>query len=67
MLTVKDLMTSGAQSSPDGVHWEPSLPLPLFGWIFCWRDAWEVLNGRALAIRQTEKSDLSVPSEDTPR
>lgn len=58
MLTVKDLMTSGCQSSPDGKHWEPAVPLPAYGWLYNWRDAWAVLNGRAVAIRQTEKSDL---------
>lgn len=58
MLTVKDLMTSGTQSSPDGKHWEPAIPLPMFGWLFTWRDAWAVLNGRAVAIRQTTKADL---------
>ena len=58
MMTMKDVMTSGVQSSPDGRHWEPSLPIPMFGWRYLWRDAWEVLNGRALAVRQTRKSDI---------
>ncbi len=57
MMTVKDLMTSGVQSSPDGKHWEPSLPLPWYSWRYNWRDAWAVLNGRAVAIRQTTKAD----------
>jgi len=61
MLTMRDLMTSGCQSSPDGKHWEPALPLPMYGWRSLWRDAWEVLNGRALAVRQTTKAD--VPAE----
>ena len=60
MMTVKDLMTSTASSSPDGKHWEPAIPQPWFGWRFTWRDAWEVLNSRATAIRQTRKSDLIV-------
>lgn len=59
MLTVKDLLTSSVQSSPDGKHWEPAIPLPMFGWRYLWRDAWEVLNGRAVAIRQTTKADVS--------
>jgi hypothetical protein len=59
MMTVKDLLTSnGAQSSPDGKHWEPAIPLPMFGWRYQWHDAWEVLNGRAHAIRNTTKEDL---------
>jgi hypothetical protein len=60
MLTIKDLMTSGAQSSPDGKHWEPAIPLPMFGWRHLWRDAWAVLNGRAVAIRQTTNADIEV-------
>ncbi len=68
MMTVKDLMTSGCQSSPDGKHWEPAIPLPYFGWRHNWRDAWAVLNGRASAIRQTCKSDLPlVTPGQTPR
>jgi hypothetical protein len=60
MMTVKDLLTNtGVSSSPDGVHWEPAIPLPMFGWRYQWRDAWEVLNGRACAIRQTTKADLA--------
>ena len=58
MLTVKQLVTSSEQASPDGRHWEPALPLPYFGWRYLWRDAWEVLNGRARAIRQTTKDYL---------
>lgn len=58
MMTVKQLLQSTVQSSPDGKHWEPAIPLPYFGWRCLWRDAWEVLNGRAVAIRQTRKSDL---------
>lgn len=59
MLTVKDLLESPVQTSPDGQHWEPAIPLPMFGWRYLWRDAWAVLNGRAVAIRQTEKADLT--------
>ena len=59
MMTVKELITNPASSSPDGKHWEPAIPLPYFGWRYSWRDAWAVLNGRAVAIRQTTKADLS--------
>lgn len=57
MITVKDLMTSPVKSSPDGKHWEPSL------WVTHWwsiriRDALAVLQGKAVAIRQTTKEDL---------
>lgn len=54
-MTLKDLLTSSSQSSPNGVNWEPSIPyLPDWNW----RDAWLVLRGRALAVRQTTKADL---------
>jgi hypothetical protein len=56
MMTLKQLIESGVQTSPDGRHWEPGIPL-LRKWN--WRDAWEVLRGRALAVRQTRKDDLS--------
>ena len=59
MITVKDLMTSPAQSSPDGKHWEPALPHP--GWPF-WKtrlkDAFSVWQGKAIAVRQTTKADI---------
>lgn len=55
MMTLKDLMTSGAQTSPDGKHWEPAIPILATG---NWRDAWAVYKGRALAVRQTTKADL---------
>ncbi len=58
MLTVKDLMTSDVHSSPDGIHWEPSIPVPMWGWRYNWRDAWAVLNGRAVAVRQTTEADI---------
>jgi hypothetical protein len=56
MITVKDLMQNQCSSSPDGIHWEPALPEPNYFW---WRlyDAWAVLKGEAVAIRQTTKSD----------
>ena len=57
MLTVKDLMTTECQSSPDGKHWEPALPHRVW-WRTRLRDAWAVLKGEALAIRQTTKADL---------
>lgn len=59
MITVKQLLESTVQSSPDGKHWEPAIPMPYFGWRYLWKDAWEVLNGRAVAIRQTLKCDLA--------
>lgn len=55
MMTMKQLLTSTVSSSPDGKHWEPSLPMP---WTPAFRDAWEVLRGRAVAVRQTTKADL---------
>lgn len=64
MLTMRDVMEmwrSGPQSSPDGKHWEPAIPCPMFGWRYNWRDAWEVLNARAVALRNTTKADLSRP------
>lgn len=66
MMTVKDLMTSNVSTSPDGRHWEPALPLPFFGWLVTWRDAWAVLNGHAVAIRQTTLADISEPQGGTP-
>ncbi len=57
MMTMKDVLTSGNSSSPDGEHWEPSLPYML-GRLY-WRDAWEVLHGRAVAVRQTTKADIN--------
>ena len=55
-MTLRDLLTSGNQSSPDGKHWEPAIPY-LRGRLY-WRDAWAVLRGEALAVRQTTKEDL---------
>jgi hypothetical protein len=57
MMTVKDLMTNQCSSSPDGEHWEPALPEYVW-WRTRLRDAWAVLLGRAVAIRQTTKTDL---------
>lgn len=53
MMTVKDLMTSGNSTSPDGTHWEPCLPLPWQPLRARLRDAWEVFQCRATAIVQT--------------
>ena len=58
MMTLKELMTTGSQSSPDGEHWEPAIPMLPTSPLMNWRDAWAVLNGRALAVRQTTKADL---------
>ena len=57
MMTVRDLLTNTAQSSPDGAHWEPALPSYLW-WRIRLRDAWAVLTGKAIAIRQTTKADI---------
>jgi gamma-glutamyl-gamma-aminobutyrate hydrolase PuuD len=52
MMTVKGLLTSGVSTCVDGKHWEPAISIsePLIWRI---RDAWEVLMGRAAAIKQT--------------
>lgn len=61
MITVRDLITSSNATSPDGKHWEPSLPLPFWSLRSRLHDAWEVFQGRATAIKQTPK-----PSPETP-
>ena len=58
MITVKELMTSPDESSPDGRHWEPGIPKKAAPWWITLRDAWAVLKGQAVAIRQTTKEDL---------
>jgi len=62
MISLKDLMESPNQSSPDGNHWEPALP-ETTAWL-SWRirlcDAWAVWKGDALAVRQTTKADLGI-------
>jgi hypothetical protein len=58
MITVKDLMQTSIQSSPDGEHWEPALPMPLYYLPHRLRDAYAVWTGEATAIRQTKKADL---------
>jgi hypothetical protein len=55
MMTLKDLLTSGVSTSPDGVHWEPALPYPSPLLWDRWRDAWAVFTGKAHAIVQTPK------------
>ena len=62
MITVQDLLASPTQSSPDGNHWEPALPSYLW-WRIRLRDAWAVLKGEAVAIRQTTKADLGITGE----
>ena len=57
MITVKDLLTTKVTSSPDGQRWEPCLPQYLSLRVRI-RDAWAVLFGNAVAIRQTTKSDI---------
>jgi len=58
MMTVKELMESQCQSSPDGKHWEPALPEQALWFKNRFRDAWAVWKGEATAIRQTTKADL---------
>jgi hypothetical protein len=58
MITVKHLMQSGAQASPNGEHWEPAVPHPPMFWLDRLRDAWAVYQGNAIAIRQTTKVDV---------
>jgi hypothetical protein len=62
MMTVKQLIESPCQSSPDGNYWEPALP----SWQVAslqmrLRDIWAVWSGKAVAIRQTTKDDLTQP------
>lgn len=59
VMTMKELMTNGCQSSPDGKHWEPSLPIPTYLFRERLSDAWEVFCGRATAIRNTTAADLA--------
>ena len=59
MMTVRDLLASPTQSSPDGKNWEPALPSYLL-WRTRLRDAWAVCRGDAIAIRQTTKADLGI-------
>jgi hypothetical protein len=59
MMTVQDLLASPTQSSPDGKHWEPALPSYLL-WRTRLRDAYAVLKGNAVAIRQTTKADVGI-------
>ena len=58
LITVKDLMTSPVQSSPDGRHWEPGIPKKAAPWRITLHDAWAVLKGQAVAVRQTTEEDL---------
>jgi hypothetical protein len=58
MMTVKDLMENPNQSSPDGKHWEPALPVQPLWWKIRLRDALTVWKGEAIAIRATTKEDL---------
>lgn len=64
MITVQELMT-GPSTSPDGKHWEPSLPLPMWTLPARLRDAWEVFQGRATAVRQTPAPQEPDGQEDT--
>ena len=58
MMTMKDLMATEVKSSPDGKHWEPALPQHIW-WRIRLRDAWAVLKGEAVAVRQTTKADIT--------
>jgi hypothetical protein len=57
MITVKNLMQTSVQSSPDGQHWEPALP-QYVGLRVRLSDAWAVLMGKATAVRQTNQADV---------
>lgn len=57
MMTVKNLLESQVESSPDGKYWEPALPSQLW-WRIRLGDAWAVWTGKAIAVRQTTKEDL---------
>ena len=57
MITVKNLMQTSVQSSPDGQHWEPALP-QYVGLRVRLSDAWAVLMGKATAVRQTSQADV---------
>ena len=57
MMTMKDLMENQVSCSPDGKHWEPALPQYIW-WRIRLRDAFAVLQGKAMAIRQTTKEDI---------
>lgn len=64
MMTVKDLLESTCQSSPDGAHWEPALPeTRRLWWRIRFRDALAVWNGKAVAIRQTTKADIGIKGD----
>lgn len=58
MITMKELIESGNQSSPDGIHWEPAIPESSPGLIPRLKDCINILKGKAIAIRQTEPEDL---------
>lgn len=56
-MTIKDFLETPNQSSPDGVHWEPALPACRW-WRIRLSEALDVLVGKAIAVRQTTKSDI---------
>lgn len=59
MITVRDLLQSGTQCSPDGTHWEPAIPEGVGApWRVRLQDALAVWRGQAIAVRQTTKADL---------
>lgn len=57
-ITMRQLIT-GPQTSPDGVHWEPSLPEPLWTWRARFASALDVWRGQATAVRQTPSAVLA--------
>lgn len=67
MMTVKQLMQSSCQSSPDGKHWEPALPEPPLWWRARLQDAIAVWKGDAIAIRQTTKNDVAKATKEPQR
>lgn len=66
MMTVKQLMQSSCQSSPDGKYWEPALPEPPLWWRARLKDAVAVWKGDAIAVRQTTKNDVALSHKEQP-
>ncbi|TXH07774.1 MAG: hypothetical protein E6R04_12030 [Spirochaetes bacterium] len=57
MMTVKELLESKVGCSPDGKHWEPAIP-EASSCKARLQDAFAVLRGQAIAVRQTTKNDI---------
>jgi hypothetical protein len=59
MITLKALMSTDSISSPDGIHWEPAIPVRHTPLAERMQDAVAVISGKAVAVRQTTASDLA--------